>query len=95
MFSHCLAPTGSSLAENERILLPIHALSYWCYPNKTEVFCQGFPGEILYNLSKKQKHQPRSISSALRSVVSVMLVPPMILASSRFLPSRSSGVTVV
>ena len=36
-----------------------------------------------------------SISSALLRVVSVMLVPPMIRANSRFLPSRSRGVTVV
>lgn len=39
--------------------------------------------------------QARSISSALLSVVSVMVVPPMILASSCFRPSKSSGVTVV
>ena len=37
----------------------------------------------------------RSISSALRRVVSVMLVPPMMRASSRFLPSISRGVTEV
>ena len=37
----------------------------------------------------------RSISSALFKVVSVILVPPMILASSFFRPSTSRGVTVV
>ena len=36
-----------------------------------------------------------SISSALARVVSVMWVPPMILASSFFRPSRSRGVTEV
>jgi len=39
--------------------------------------------------------QSPSISSALFRVVSVILVPPMILASSRFLPSMSRGVTEV
>ena len=37
----------------------------------------------------------RSISSALLRVVSVILVPPIIRASSCFRPSRSRGVTVV
>ena len=36
-----------------------------------------------------------NISSALLRVVSVILVPPMILASSFFRPSMSRGVTVV
>ena len=29
VFSHCLAPTGSSLAEKDRILHPIIALDVW------------------------------------------------------------------
>ena len=39
--------------------------------------------------------QAFSISSALFNVVSVILAPPIIRASSLFLPSRSRGVTVV
>ena len=51
---------------------------------------------ILTKIAKKVKNNyVRSISSALFRVVSVMTVPPMILASSRFLPSTSRGVTEV
>ena len=44
---------------------------------------------------RKDPNQLRSISSALFRVVSVILVPPIIRASSRFRPSMSRGVTVV
>ena len=40
-------------------------------------------------------YDSRSISSALFRVVSVILVPPMMRASSFFRPSMSRGVTVV
>ena len=43
----------------------------------------------------KKIFQLCSISSALFRVVSVIFVPPMIRASSRFLPSVSKGVTEV
>lgn len=78
VFPRCLAPTDSSLAENERILHPI------------TVFLV-----ILTKRRRFVKIYLLSISSALLRVISVMLVPPIILASSRFLPSISKGVTVV
>lgn len=53
------------------------------YPSKDSRFCQVFCGFY------------RSISSALFSVVSVIFVPPMIRASSRFRPSLSKGMTEV
>ncbi len=68
--------------EIEHILIPITVLlSGYGYGNKKVPFCQAN-----YTLS---------ISSALLRVVSVMFAPPMMRASSRFLPSISNGVTEV
>ncbi len=79
-FPHCLAPSGSSLGGKGLLTSSHHCVA-----------------GILAKDAKfvKPFQLPVSISSALFNVVSVMVAPPMIRASSRFLPSRSKGVTVV
>ena len=49
--------------------------------------------DILANKTLFVKHYPLSISSALLNVVSVIFAPPMIRASSCFLPSISTTTT--
>ena len=93
-FSHCLAPTGSSLAEKGSLTCSHHCveniLTKIVYFVKTS-FLFSPPQQGQKDVSFRQQ----SISSALLRVVSVILVPPMIRASSRFRPSRSRGVTEV
>lgn len=77
--SYRLTPTGGSLKKNT-MLTSSHLRVYRVYANKFHTLCQVYFC---------------SISSALFKVVSVILAPPIILASSFFLPSLSSGVTAV
>lgn len=78
---HCLAPTGSSLAERFSPTYSHQCVAYMVanFMRFVKVFLYGAP----------------SISAALSSVISVIFAPPMIRANSRLRPSKSRGVTVV
>ena len=74
-----------------------HGAGLLPHPDKVEALMKAtekFP-EISFSVKNAEKACYCSISSALFSVVSVMLAPPMMRASSFFLPSRSRGVTEV
>lgn len=92
----CLAPTGSSLLRIVTLTSSHQCVLIWygMYPSKYLAFCQAF-------LKKRNSNHSFyfmeyvSISSALFNVVSVIFAPPIIRANSRFLPSKSKGVTEV
>lgn len=97
-FPRCLAPAGSSLTGNGTPTFSLQRV-HPEYPNKKTAVCQGLNPKIpflrFWEPPLAVFFYPCSISSALFRVVSVILAPPMIRASSCFLPSRLSGVTSV
>ena len=94
VFGHIFLLPCTKRQLSERIFMltsSYHSVKNYKYPSKKSLFCQA-----KQNPSFQWAQDPcSSISSALLNVVSVIVVPPIIRASSRFLPSRSRGSTEV
>ena len=82
-FSHCLAPAGSSLAENEALTSSHHCVT-GVILTKNQILVKE------KNKISPTQHFLGTFQRGLRNVRTAM-----IRASSRFLPSRSRGVTEV